>query len=289
MIKQISASLLVLLSLAMASNASDKPPQIIHEPVKAAIKGQPVYIRATVRDDQGAVKAVNLFCSVSSDSAPFKVQMRSSGAGAYIAAIPDNLAQNGNDVSYYIEAIDSVEQSTETPWYTIKFKATQPGAVQPSEAGSERKTSWKKPLLITAGAAAAVGAGFAIAGSGGSGGDDSDNPPENSGLYAGSATRYFQMAGGALTSETYNVVLNLLENGTITSDTLHPGDNLSATVVANSFTMVGAVNSNGMSGSVIYNGSIAGTTINGSISGTVVSSTGTNGTYSGIFSAREQP
>lgn len=289
MIRQVLANALLFLCAVSFGLAADQPPRIIHEPVKAAVTGQPVYIRATVRDDGGAAKAVNLYCSVSSDSAPFKVPMRASGAGAFIASIPRNLIQNSGQVSYYIEAFDSLEQSTETPWYTITFR-TASGKTAGSADG-KKKSSWKKPLLITAGTAAAIGIGVAVAGGGSGDGDDGGGttpPGDTGGLFSGSATRFLQLSGGALTSETYSVVLNLLDSGTITSDDLHPGANMSAPVTANAFTMVGTVSDGNLSGSVTYRGTVADTTINGSISGSVVTSTGTNGTYSGVFSATKQ-
>lgn len=287
MIKQVLA--FILLVAASTSMAADQPPRIIHEPVKAAVSGQPVYIRATVRDDKGAAKAVNLYCSVSSDSAPFKVAMRASGAGAFIGSIPKTLIQNAGKVSYYIEAVDSLEQASETPWYTIKLKAS---AAKASATG-EKKRSWKKPLLITAGTAAAVGIGVAVAGGGSDDGDDGNGGTtptdgDGSGIYRGNATRVFTLSGGDPIQETYAIELNLLDGTAISSPDLHPEGPMSAVVSSDSFTMVGPVSTNGLTASVNYIGTISGSIISGRITGGAVTATGTNGTYSGFFSANKQ-
>lgn len=266
------------------SFGADKPPRITHEPVKAGVKGQPVYIRATVLDDKGPAKEVNLYCSVSSDSAPFKVSMRASGAGSFIGTIPDSLVVNSTQVSYYIEAVDALDQSSETPWYSVKFTNAEPGGqIQPANERKETST-WRKPLMIAGGAALAVGAGFAVANSG----SDDDDAPDPDGLFSGSANRYFQMQGGAATAETYTVVFNLIDGNKIATDDLHPGVHLESMLSGGSFTMTAQVNDPSMTGEVVYSGNMAGTKITGTISGSIVTTDGVNGTYSGIFSADKQ-
>jgi hypothetical protein len=284
-------ALIVLLLPAITSRAADKAPRIVHEPVTAGIQGQPVYIRATVTDDAGPAKAVNLYCSVSSDSAPFKVKMRASGASAFIAAIPDNLVRNSAAVSYYIEALDSLEQATETPWYTIRFRTVSgkiPRGGSPTEG---KKSSWKKPLLIVGGTAAAIGVVLALSSSGGS--SDSDDggttPTSADGLFAGTATRFYTPEGGTTTSETYPVTFNVLNDSTITSDDLHlEGGQMAVPLTSGNFIWSVSTSGENESGILSYSGSLAGDKIIGSISGTVVTSTGTNATYAGTFSANRQ-
>lgn len=268
--------------------AADTPPQITHEPVKAAIKSQPVYIRASIKDDTGPVKEANLFCSASSDSAPFKVPMRPSGVGSFIGTIPDTLVQNASQISYYIEAKDSTEQSSETPWYTIAFRSNPASAQSntPSKPVEPEKSSWKKPLLIAGGTAAAIGAGIAIADSGGSSG--SSSTPSSEGLFTGSATKYFTLGSNAPTSEVYTININVLNNENVATDDLHPGTHMEGNILANSFNLTAVINASDMTGQVYYNGTIVGTKITGTISGNVVTTNGTNGTYSGIFSADQQ-
>lgn len=279
-------AMLFLAVTALAAQSADAPPRIMHEPVTAAIKGQPLYIRATVRDDAGPASQVNLYCAASSDSAPFKIKMRASGAGSFIGTIPDNMIQGTSELSYYIEAMDSAEQSTETPWYTIRFKTANGKTPAASTRNSEKKSSWKKPLLIVGGTAAAIGIGAAVSGGGSSGSDSSSSTTE--GLFAGTATRYLQIEGGSVTSEMYSVVFNLLSGGTLTTDSLHPGAHMTATVVGSTFTMSSDVSDGDLTGQINYNGSIADTKITGTISGDVVTGAGTNGTYSGVFSADKQ-
>lgn len=279
--------LTILFSVTVSASSADSPPRISHQPVKAAIKGQPVYIRASIKDDTGPVKEANLFCSSSSDSAPFKVTMRASGVGSFIGTVPDAMVQNASEISYYIEAKDSLEQSSETPWYTIHFK-TNPGstaAKTAAKSSQKPKSAWKKPLLIAGGTAVAIGAGIAIADSGSSGGSSTAS---SDGLFSGTATKYFQFGANAATSEVYSFNINVLNDDRVATDDLHPGVHMEGNILANSFNLTAPVNSDDMSGQVYYSGTVVGDKITGSISGSVVSTSGTNGTYSGIFSANKQ-
>ncbi len=287
-------ALIVLLFPAIASRAADKAPRIVHEPVTAGIQGQPVYIRATVTDDAGPAKAVNLYCSVSSDSAPFKVKMRASGASAFIAAIPDNLVRNSAAVSYYIEALDSLEQATETPWYTIRFRTASgkiPRGGSPTEG---KKSSWKKPLLIVGGTAAAIGVGLALSSSGGS--SDSDDggttPTSADGLFSGTATRAYDVDGGAISNEIpyYINIIVLNDETRIESDDLNQGGSRMAEALINgNFSWVAEASGEGETGAIIYTGSLTADKkrIVGDIEGTVATPAGIK-TYDGSFTASGQ-
>ena len=280
-------TLIVLLLPAMTSSAADSAPRIVHEPVTAGIKGQPVYIRATVTDDGGPAKAVNLYCSVSSDSAPFKVKMRASGASAFIGTLPDNLVRNSATVSYYIEAVDSLEQATETPWYTIRFRAASGKATRTNLPKNDKSSSWKKPILIVGGTVAAIAVGVSLSDSGGSSDDSTTTPPSADGLFSGEATRFYTPEGAATIPLTYPVNFNVLNENTLTSDDIHyEGGHMDVTLTAGSFTWYVPASGAGETGGISYSGTLAGDTIQGRISGQLTTSSGTNATYDGFFTAK---
>jgi hypothetical protein len=266
-------------------------PEIKHQPVKAGVKGQPVYIRATVTNPIGTIKSATLHCAVSRDAAPFKVKMQDAGASSFIGTVPDSLLKNSDSVAYYIEAIDELDQTSETPWHTISMRPPAAGEnQQPPAGGNSRESSWRTPLLIGGGVALAAGGALIAANI-----SDDDNSAgattpaiTNAGAYAGSATKYFELSGSAPVSSSYLITITVLSDGSVTSDTLHPGTHLTANLSGSDFIMTAPVAETNLTGQINYNGTVLGGRITGTINGTAISSTGTNGTYSGIFSAVKQ-
>jgi hypothetical protein len=294
---QFISALIFASVLICHAQAQNDAPVIKHAPVTAAVRGQSVVIRAVVNDDSGKLKSVTLNCTASSDSTPVKVPMQDAGAGSYLGAVPDSLVKSADQVKYYIEATDELDRSAETPWYTITFKAssrtTGNGQVTPagtsSGDGKEKESSWRTPLLIAGGTALAVG-GAVVAAS--MLDDDDDDSPGTStngsseaGTYSGSATRYLQVEGSPLVTFSYLVTFSVTSNNVITTSNLHPGSSMQATLSGSDFVMNGAIADSGNSGSIQYSGTVLNGRISGSMAGTATLVSGTNGTYSGVFSA----
>jgi len=311
----------LLLALAMTSHltaafldAADKgtnrAPVIKHEPVSNAVKGQSLSIRALVSDDSPAIKSVTLFYTTSRDAAPFKIAMQSTGAHSYIGVIPSALIRNLNEISYYIEALDEQDLASETPWYNVKMQVpqqtaspamqtqaplvAQPAAGQVEEAKRD-SWSWKGPAIIAGGAAAVIGGALIAANSHGSDSSSDDDGSSgtggsitNAGTYTGNATKYLEMPGSTPSSQSYPITITVLSSGTLSTDTLHPGVHMESQLSGTEFQMSAAVSESNLTGQVTYIGTLLNNRITGSIAGTTTSSTGTNGTYSGIFSATKQ-
>ena len=96
------------------------------------------------------------------------------------------------------------------------------------------------------------------------------------------------MSGGSPSSESYAIAITINSSGTVTSDTLHPGSHMEAPLNGAVFQMTAAVNQTNVTGQIIYTGTLLNNAITGPIAGAVTSATGTNGTYSGNFSATKQ-
>jgi hypothetical protein len=297
------------------SNLTSRAPVIKHAPVTTAVRGQSISVRATVTDKSSSVKSVTLFYTTSRDAAPFKITMQDAGAGSYIGSIPASLIKGITELSYYIEALNEQDVGSETPWYTVKFQAPQPVAtppvaapvvtpapqVQTPPAGTpplprkqtsvepEKETtkrSWKGPAII-AGATAAVIGGALIAANKSSDDSSSTTPPaaDTAGTYSGSAVRVLYLSGVSPVSETYSVTIVINSAGAVSSDNLHPEQRMDGVLVGSQFLLIGQISDTNFVGQVNYGGTVANGRIAGNIQGTVASATGTNGTYSGSFSA----
>lgn len=289
---------------------ANRPPVIKHEPVRTAVRDQSLSIRATVTHASGSLKSVTLFYTTSKDAAPFKIVMLNAGTDSYFGSIPSTLLKGTSELSYYIEALDEQDIASETPWYTVKVQTSQATASQPVPAvlpgtgktavqggaavpakrvETEKESwSWKGPTII-AGAAAAVVGGAILATSGGGG---SDSPPSdggttttNSGTFTGSATRYLEMPGQTPTSSSYPISITVMSSGALSSDSLNPGVHMEAQLSGTDFQMTARVNETNLTGLIAYSGTLLNTRITGTIAGSVTAPSGTNGTYSGVFSA----
>jgi hypothetical protein len=259
------------------------------------------------------MKSVTLFYTTSRDAAPFKITMHNAGAGSYFGSIPSSLLKDANEFSYYIEALNEQDVASETPWYTVKLQTPQPTVSQPipsqplfvtqspsqvipsttSNKQIEPKKeswSWKGPAIIAGGAAAVAGGALLIANAGGS--DHSSGGGgttiTNAGTYAGNATRYIELPGSSPSAYSYPITITITSSGTVSTDTLHPDTHMEDQISGTDFHMTAELDETNITGQIVYTGTLLNPLITGYMAGTVTSSTGTNGTCSGTFSATKQ-
>ncbi|MDD4873102.1 MAG: hypothetical protein PHR77_21320 [Kiritimatiellae bacterium] len=299
-----------ILSYSAQNKPSNRPPVIKHEPVTTAVRGQSISIRAVLTDDSDTLKSVTLFYTTSKDAAPFKITMQSAGAGLYFGSIPSSLIKGVSELSYYIEALDEQDVASETPWYTVKFQTPQPSASQPIPSQTplvvqppaqrppsstptkqiepkKESWSWKGPAIIAGGAAAVVGGAILAANASGSdgGGGGGGTSITNAGTYTGSATRYIEMPGSSPSASSYPITITVTSSGIVSTDTLHPDTHMEGQISGTEFHMTAELDETDITGQIVYTGTLLNTMITGYMAGTVTSSTGTNGTCSGTFSA----
>ena len=204
-LKTISAALALVLLAAPGFGV----PTIVHDPITVAPKGQPLGVKATVRDAAARVESVSLFYAASRGMTPFRSTMSSSGAGVWYATIPGHMMGPGAQMFYYLQAENADGEVRDTDWQTVKLvesgvapeaipsassvarKAQQQAApaaqgttVAPAPAKSG-KSKYLLPAAVIVGGGLAIGGALAIAtyDSGGSGGGD-DNPTAD-GNYGG--------------------------------------------------------------------------------------------------------
>lgn len=288
----VQCGLVALWLGAAPLQASNKPPVIDHAPVKVAVKGQNVVIRATITDDAGPVREATLFVAVSRDAAPFRITMTRSGDSLYTGTISAGVLNNLDQVQYYIDAVDSNALTTETPWYTLAIKSPEPGksvAAEGSAAPEQAKRpSWVKPALIAGGVLAAGGVALALSGGGGGGGGDNstgtNKTSSSAGTYTGSATTCFQPPSASSTCASGAITITIDANGHVVSDSLYSGQSLSGSLSGSSFVLTATVQTGDRSGQIDYIGTVVDTRIVGSIQGTATTAGG-SGTYSGTFTA----
>lgn len=281
----VIASLLLVLALGGPLGAFARPPAIRHEPVRVAVRGQSLSVRATVTSTSGSVKNVYLYYATSRDAAPFKLAMQGAGAGVYLGTVPGALLGSAPQVSYYIEAVDDHGAAAETDWCTVELRAPQAGDTA-AAGGSQR--SWVKPALYVGGVAALVGgaAWAASSGGGGSGGGSNTNA---AGSYVGTVTTCLEMNGSPPTCESHALRILITSDGAVNSDTLRNGVYVEGRLSGSDFTINSAVNETNLTGEIRYSGTLLDNSrITGSISGPARTTDGTNGVYSGTFNATKQ-
>ena len=196
-LKSISAAL----ALALLATPGFGVPAIVHDPVKVAEKGQPLGVRATVRDAAAPVESVALFYASSRGMTPFRAPMTSSGAGVWYASIPGHMMGPGAQMFYYIQAENADGETRETDWLTVKLvdsgvapeaipaasavaqqarqQATPAPAAAPAAAPAPAKSGKSKYLLpaaVIVGGGLAIGGALAIATYDSGGGGNKDNP-----------------------------------------------------------------------------------------------------------------
>ena len=173
-------------------------PTIVHDPIQMAKKGEPMGVRATVRDAAARVDSATLFYAPSRGMTPFRVELSSSGAGMWYGTIPGHMIGPGTQLLYYIQAENADGETAETDWHTVTVVESGlapeqiPSASAVAQEAQRRAASESKPppappevkpsrnrylipAAIIAGGAVAVGGAYAIAESdsgGGGGGSD---------------------------------------------------------------------------------------------------------------------
>ena len=301
MSKQISwklaGGLWLLLGVAWLAGQGAKPvepPHIAHDPVGVALRGQPISILARISAST-AIKSVTLHYTLSKDASPFKLAMQSTGPATFLGTIPAGLLGNADKVSYYIEATDDREVSTETPWYLVSIKdsaalakggeapALGGAAVTAQPAETNSHSSLVAAGIIAGGAAAVVGAALYVAsrGGGSSGGGAVTNAQ---GTYTGSKTVCLTMPGQTTSCATAPISIIIDQNGGVFSDSLVAGQVVNGTLSGNSFTINASTSSSNLVSNFSFNGSVVDNRIVGTVSGSAQSATNT-GSYSGSFSA----
>jgi hypothetical protein len=284
-LKTISAAL----ALALLATPGFGVPAIVHDPIKVAEKGQPLGVRATVRDAAAPVESVALFYSSSRGMTPFRAAMSSSGAGTWYATIPGHMMGPGAQMFYYIQAENADGETRETDWLTVKLvdagvapeaipaasavaqQARQQAvpAAQPAPAAAPAKSGKSKYLLP---AAVIVGGGLAIGGalaiatydSGGGGGGSSKTVDGN---YGGNYNLCFVPGASTNGTSTSTVCDNGLVNVYVTNGTarvvgLWGAETLSGTVNGSLFSAVANVGATASfpAAHLIASGEISGTT-----------------------------
>ena len=288
----------LLVSPAGAQPVTNKAPEIAHDPVTRAVRGQPLYLKAKVTDDAGDVRVVNLYYTLSKDAAPFRAAMRPAGLDLYVGMIDASVLAGAAGVSYYLEAEDGEGATRETPWYAVRFSegAAAPGgaaAVAPSspEGSAAQQDTWPIGWIAGGVAVAAGGAALLIAAndSGGGGSSGGGGVATNAGTYAGTATTCLTMEGQSPSCESHSASIVIDSAGAVYSDSLRAGQSLSGTLQGGNFTLQASVGDAGAgtSGEIFYSGTLVGDRIVGSITGSVQGPSG-SGVYSGSFTATRQ-
>jgi hypothetical protein len=289
---------LTLQPVVVLADAVNKPPVINHDPVTYGIKGQSLTLKAKVTDASPGVQDVTLYYALFRDAAPFRVPMKPSGLDFYVGSIDASMIKDVQTIAYYIEAQDKDGALSETPWYTIEFRkaeaSTGTGVVVPPETKKDDGMSWKTVGLIGAGVAAvalgavALGGGGGGGGSGGGGGG-STNKTDLSGTYNGAVTTCLTVNGQQPSCESHNCSIVIDSKGSVFSESLLQGDQMTGKLSGSSFILSGQVMNQGSvsNGAIDYNGTVVNGQIVGSITGSAQTSGGA-GSYSGSFSAAKQ-
>lgn len=261
----------VLLAAAATSTAK---PVITHDPVRTAVKGEPLGLRATVRDAGGRVSSVSVFYASSRGMTPFRRDMSTTGAGIWFGSIPGHLIGPGSNLFYYVHADNMEGESTDTDWVTVRViepgmsaadmpraqtvaqqsqRAASPSSPAPApakqpEASSDRSKYWLPAALIVGGAAA-VGGAIALAsnsgGGGGGGGGDGDGSTVTNANFGGSYSICFEPSatGGSAEATTCDSgpVNIYVKDGAVQVVGLWGGTVLDGTLNGSAFTAVGEV------------------------------------------------
>ena len=272
-----------------------EPPRIAHEPVGVALRGQPITILAQI-SAAAPIKSVTLHYTLSKDASPFKLAMQSTGPAMFLGTIPAGLLGNADKVSYYIEATDDRDASTETPWYAVAIKDSNAvgqgvgsAAIAAPAAATSSAESGHSSLvtagIVAGGAAAVIGAALYVAnrnsGSSSTGGGAVTNAQ---GTYTGNKTIILTMSGQAPSSSTTPVTIIIDQNGGVFSQTLLDGSVISGTLNGSGFTLSGSSSVSNLTSTISFTGSVVNNNIVGTISGSAQSATN-SGRYSGSFSA----
>jgi hypothetical protein len=136
-------------AILLAAAAAAKP-VIVHDPVQVAVKGEPLGLRATVRDAGGRVSSVSVFYASSRGMTPFRRDLSTTGAGIWFGTIPGHLIGPGSNLFYYVHADNLEGESTDTEWVSVKV--IEPG--MPAEAIPSATSVAQQSQRAASGAAA---------------------------------------------------------------------------------------------------------------------------------------
>lgn len=303
----------IMLGLLLAGGtAAQAALTIRHTPITRAVPDQPLTLKAVIAGGEGAVANATLHVALFRDAAPFRVPMNATGMDVFVGTIRADLVRGANSFSYFISAEDARGNYAETDWQDVTFQApaprqppaaTPPPVVQPTGSGTAGAPPAAPPrsanrnegmsaatVGIIAGGAAAIGIGaYLVSDSGGGdgGGSSNDGEPDEAaaGTYNGTVNICLTPDGSPSECEARPAAILIDANGQVFSDTVQPGQSLSAGLSGNAFTLQASVNdpASGTTGTILYSGDVVGNRIVGTISGTA-DINGVSGIYSGSFS-----
>ena len=298
----VASACAVLLAVSAAAK-----PVIVHDPVRVAVKGEPLGLRATVRDAGGRVSGVSVFYASSRGMTPFRRDLTTTGAGIWFGTIPGHLIGPGSNLFYYVHADNLEGESSDTDWVTVRViepgmtaenmpsvqsvaqqsqraasasAATQGNAGAPAEpeASSSDGGKYWIPAAVILGGAAAVGGGIALAshssgggGGGGDGGSGSGGAVTN-GNFGGNYSVCFEpadMATNALTVCDSGLVNVYVEGSSVQVVGLWGGEVLYSTLNGSAFTAVGdlAARDSFPAAHLIVSGDVGGSTCSARVDG----------------------
>ena len=272
------AALAAAATLLAAAGSATAKPVITHEPVLTAVKGEPLGLRATVRDAGGRVSSVSVFYASSRGMTPFRRDLSTTGAGIWFGSIPGHLIGPGSNLFYYVHADNLEGESTDTDWVEVRViepgmsaadmpsvqavaqqsqRAASPSAApstpspapakEPEASSSDRGKYWLPAALIVGGAAA-IGGAIAIANNSSSGGGSSHHSSGGTvtnANYGGSYSICFEPSATNSTTDVTTCdsgIANIyVKDGAVQVVGLWGGEVLNGTLNGSSFTAVGDV------------------------------------------------
>lgn len=311
---KVGSHILVILAMALQGvpawaddvvGQEGEGPVIEHDPVRVAVRGQPISLLAKVTPRVGAVKSVTLNYTLSRHSAPLKIVMSPTGMDLYSGTIPSTYLQRADTLYYYIEAVGEAEKWTETTWQAVSVKdpkLAEPAADEDVQvirssrdqtpAGEEGR-NWGTIALIAGGAAGIVGAAIALSGGGGGGGggstgggDTTTGAEDVAGTYSGNEIICSTPDGGSTTCETVAISLDISDSGSVSSESLAAGTSASGSLSGDRFsiTVPASQVTPGADGDITFDGTVRSGNVAGSISGSATAD-GSMLSYSGTFTA----
>jgi hypothetical protein len=267
--------------LPAADNPAGRVPVIEHEPVKLAVRGQPLTLLARSRVEAGKIERLTLYYTQSRHGAPLKLPMQHTGMDMYTVTIPEDFIVGVSNLYYYIEAVSTEDEWAETKYYTVTVQDSGKKG-----APAAKRKNWTTAALIAGGAAGVVGAAVAISDSGGGGGGGGTRPRDLAGTYVGTEFIQFTPEGGTTSGTGLGITVVIDGDGNVSSDNLAGGNPASGKVQGDRFIIsVPAETFNAdHDGNVTFDATVRNNTMSGNISGNVTTPTG-NGVYSGTFTA----
>ncbi len=100
----------------------NEPPNIEHVPVLFVHRSEPVLVQAKVTDQSGEVKRVSLYYALSQQAVPSEVPMKRITKTQYTGLVPANFYAMSTKVWYYISAVDTLDDKSDTTWYPVTIQ-----------------------------------------------------------------------------------------------------------------------------------------------------------------------